>query len=103
MSTRTWEMFGHQVDNGVWVVVGDERFVRLHGYEEAPVPVLVVEDPAGEYMGWLDSDPAKGRDHTDPHFIQHHRIFDVQFPYGHKAEVEHGRGVALRLRIEVRS
>lgn len=99
---RTWKMFGHAADNGVWVTVGEERYVRLHGYREAPTPVVVTEDPDGDYMGWLDSQPSAGQDHTDPHMIQHHRIFNVQFPYGHEAEVQAGRGTALRLRIEVR-
>lgn len=98
MSERTWSMFGH-ASHGTWVTVGDERFLRLHGYEEAPVPVTVTEDPDGDYMGWIEFDDA-GKPVEDPHFIQHHRIFDVQFPYGHKAEVERGRGEALRLAIE---
>lgn len=96
---RTWEMFGHAADNGVWVTVGTHNFVRLHGYPQPPKPVTVIEDPDGDYMGWLDSRPDTGVNHTDPQFIQHHRIFNVQFPYGYQAEEKAGKGTALRLRI----
>lgn len=64
----------------------------MHGVE--PVSVLVTEDGEGDYLGWI------GTGKTDPVMIQRRGIFDVQFPYGHRAEVEAGRGEAVPLRIE---
>lgn len=93
---RVWQMHGHAADNGTWVAVGAEWWVRIHGYGPPPVPVTVTEDDDGDYMGWIDF---KGDEPREPALIQHHRIFEVQFPYGSKAEVEHGRGEAVRLRI----
>lgn len=93
---RTWQMLGHRTGRGDWVAIGDDWFVRAHGCE-APIPVTLTEDPAGDYMGWIKS----GKD--EPIMIQHHQIFDIQFPYGHKAEQERGYGEAVRLRIEVSS
>lgn len=93
---RVWHMHGHAADNGVWVAVGAEWWVRIHGYGPPPVPVTLTEDTAGDYMGWIDF---KDEEPREPAMIQHREIFDVQFPYGHRAEVERGRGEAVRLRI----
>lgn len=93
VSERAWNLFGHQADNGTWVAVGSEFFVKNHGYETSPVPVTVTENPDGDYLGWLDAAS------TTPALIQHHRIFNIQFPYGYKAEEDRGAGVAVRLSI----
>jgi hypothetical protein len=97
-TARVWQMHGHAADNGVWVAVGEEWWVRIHGYGPPPVPVTVAEDPEGDYMGWI----ATGEDPPEPGLIQHHRIFNIQFPDGYQAEVTHGRGEAVRLSITVR-
>ena len=95
---RVWEMYGHAASNGVWVAVGEQRWVQLHGYGPPPVPVTVTEDPEGDYMGWIAANDKA----EEPVMIQHHRIFNIQFPYGYKPEEEHGRGKAVRLTITVR-
>jgi hypothetical protein len=70
---RVWEMYGHKTDREVWVAVGSEFFVRIHGYRPPPEPVTVTEDPEGEYMGWIDFEDEEPR---EPSMIQHHKIFD---------------------------
>jgi hypothetical protein len=94
---RSWELFGAANEkNGVYSVVGDAFFVRLHGM--TPVPIRLVEDPEGIYFGWLDAQ----EDEPDPLFVQHERIFEISFPYGSKAEEDAGHGKKVRLRIEER-
>lgn len=83
-------------DRDVWVAIGSDWFVREHGCKQ-PIPVTLTEDAEGDYMGWI------GSDEQEPCMILHHKIFDIQFPYGHKAEVDRGRGEAVRLRISTRS
>ena len=93
----TWDLFGAANEkNGVYSVVGEEFFVHLHGM--LPVPIRLIEDPEGIYLGWLPNNPEE----TDPLFVQHQRIFNISFPYGYQAEEQAGRGKAVRLRIELR-
>lgn len=90
---RTWKMFALFRDNGEpFNVYPHEGAVRMCGGE--PVPVTVIEDPAGDQLGWLDTDA------TVPVMIQHKRIFDIQFAYGSRAEVEVGHGSIVPLRVE---
>lgn len=85
----------HYGDN-VWGGVGGEWYARLHG---RPVPVRVVEDPEGTHKGWIDArDEVRGDDR--PGLICRKEIFEIQFPYGSQAEIDHGRGRAVLLRIE---
>lgn len=90
---ETWQMFGWPNGHGGWSALGDERYVRLHGCSE-PVAVIVTEDPEADHLGWI------GTEDTAPNMIQHKRIFEIQFPYGSKAEVERGRGRVVPVRIE---
>lgn len=90
---ETWRMHGWPNGHGGWSALGDERYVRLHGCKD-PVAVTVTEDPEADYLGWI------GTEDTAPNMIQHKRIFEIQFPYGSKAEVERGRGRVVPVRIE---
>lgn len=91
--SRTWQMFALFRDNGEpYAVYEYEQAVRMCGGE--PVPITVIEDPAGDQLGWLDTDA------TVPVMIQHKRSFDIQFAYGSRAEVEAGRGSIVPLRVE---
>lgn len=94
-AVREWRMHGGRNIQGTWFVVGDERYVRLHGvYRNRVIPVLVTTDDEGDYLGWIET----GK--SEPDLIQHKEIFNIQFPYGYRVEVKAGRGVAVRLRIE---
>jgi hypothetical protein len=95
-SSRTWATFAVPNRDGRW-------YVRFHVNEQwlriverrPPVPVRLVEDPAGPYWGWLVN-RIEG-----PVLVQASwPKFEVQFPYGSAAEVAAGRGVVVRLRVE---
>lgn len=97
----SWTMFGYPARDreDTWYALGDEQYVRMHGCAN-PVPVEVIEDATGSHLGWIDAeDELKGDD--TPVMIQHHRIFNVQFPYGYEAEEKRGHGRAVRVRVEV--
>lgn len=87
---RSWSLFGRSRD-GRWLTVGPEFYVKLHGSD--PVPVEVVEDPDGEYLGYIPTGEVV------PTLILHSRIFEIQFPYGSHAEVKRGKGEVVSLSI----
>lgn len=99
--TECWEMFGYPKGDGEWIMVGDPRTLRMHGCAE-PVPVEVIEDPEGNYLGWLDAREGHPRNTGIPEMIMHKKIFNIQFAYGYQPEEQAGRGRAIPLRIEVR-
>jgi hypothetical protein len=84
----------------------DGKFITIEKWEEAMlfsgvpksriVTVRLIEDPAGDYMGWLDTN-----DKGEICMVQHKRVFPIQFAYGVEAAVENGDGVPVSLRIEV--
>lgn len=89
-------MWGHVSKNGVFLDLGDFRFVTMHGHAPDQISqVLLTEDAVGNYFGWL---PTGG---LIPCMIYHPKVFEVCFAYGSQAEVERGRGVVIPLRIEV--
>lgn len=90
-----WHM--HAADHGThYSGVGTEWYARQYG---RAVPVLVSENPEGEYTGWFDAeDELNGR--TQPTLVCRKEVFDVQFHYGSQAEVERGRGRTVSLSIE---
>ena len=96
---RIWPGFAH--DYGVdavtrWMhVQKDERTTRHYSPDRPIVPVNIVEDLEGDYLGWLPSG------HADQvRLVQHHRLFNMQFPYGYEAEADAGKGEAIRVRID---
>jgi hypothetical protein len=97
----TWEMFGYPKGDGEWIKVDDYRTVKMHGCAE-PVPVLVIEDPDGNYLGWLDETDSP-RNNGVPEMITVKQLFNINFAYGYEAEEEAGRGKAVQLRIEERA
>lgn len=88
-----WEMFG-MWSGDVWVAVGHYSYVQMHGCAH-PAPVLVSEDPDGKYLGWL------GTDRSNPTMILKSNVFEIQFPYGSRAEVKAGKGTVLTLDVQV--
>lgn len=92
-----WDMFA-----GMWtdikecflVVEQSPKSVVMHG-DPSPRPVVAIEDPDGRYYGWLET----GSDLLT--MVQPHAgMFEMQFPYGARAEVERGKGEIVRLKIE---
>lgn len=98
---RTWTLWAHnfgprpKFPDGLFMHIGSKRYVELHGMKEPIVEVLLTEDPNGPYYGWLET----GKE--TPHFIwPSEGQLDMCFPYGLKAEEEHGKGVPLRFSIQ---
>jgi hypothetical protein len=95
--TRTWRMFAGRTSGGVLHGFGDEHTVRFRGL--TPEPVEVIEDPDGDYWGWIDL-PTKHRAFVSgvPTMIQGREgIFRIQSPDGFRSDVEAGRGEIVRL------
>jgi len=94
MRDRTWPMFaGNRTEQGIWLnVEGHPKTVEAYGAE--PVAVTAVEDPEGEYRGWIDTGS------TALVLVQPQWLFSMQFPYGPEAEVDAGKGEIVRLRID---
>ncbi len=91
----SWQMFAQRSKREGqerWLTVGSAQYVRMHGYL-SPTSVTVTEDPEGTYLGWLK------QGESEPVMIQHKRIFEIQFPYGSKVEVERGKGLVVPLSI----
>jgi hypothetical protein len=89
--------------NGQYQHPGDKWWVEIHGLPDPVVPVLVaevaVDSPDGTHWGWIDNNRQPAR----PCMIWASRAaFDVQFPYGPRAEEEAGKGRIVRLRITAR-
>lgn len=97
----TWEMFGYPKGDGDWLKVDDYRTIKMHGCAE-PVPVLVIEDPDGNYLGWMEEREGVRKTGV-PEMILYKKLFNMQFAYGYETEEEAGRGKAVRLRIEERA
>jgi hypothetical protein len=94
-----WEMFGYPKGDGDWLVVDSYRVVKAHGYPE-PVPVVVTEDPDGNYLGWIEAEDEKADIATVPIMITYAKIFEINFAYGSAAEEAAGRGRVVRLRVD---
>ncbi|MGV8910450.1 MAG: hypothetical protein ACOH1Y_15825 [Propionicimonas sp.] len=95
---RNWDLYGHHAQDSKGAqhlnLFSDIRSVKMCGSPDPIVKVSLVEDPYGDYQGWV----ATGE--TQIIMVQHHRIFNMQFPAGYKAEVDLGRGEAVRLRVD---
>lgn len=93
----SWEMFAAPMGDDDWTGLGSEWYARQYATDRKPVPVLVVEDPEGDYLGWIEE--TKGST-GEPEMIQRKEIFSIQFPYGYQDEEAAGRGRAVRLTIK---
>jgi hypothetical protein len=99
MEPRTWTT--HSADyNGIstgdrFRHFGEARIVRMYGSAAPIVEVNLVEDPEGEYKGWIPAGETKMR------MVLHKQLFPMQFPYGVTAEVDAGKGEAVNLRVEL--
>lgn len=95
---RVWHLCGHDLGERPGTArfrIDDRRVMHMYDPNRPVVDVVATEDPDGEYMGWVtDSRP-------EPHMVQHHKIFSMQFPYGWKTAAGAGQGEAVRLRIEL--
>lgn len=102
---RRWDVYAGQRDGVHGLVYADfstdPRGVRMHGHADVHA-VTLVEDADGDLLGWVSyADLAAGRDQVV--MVQHHRVFEVQFPGGSHRDVNTGRGEVVRLRAEPRN
>lgn len=80
---------------------GDKWWVDLHGLGDPVVQVALTGDPKGAYFGWLEVRKGYvGDDVKGPGLILRKELFEIQFPYGSKAEVEAGRGFVKVFTVE---
>jgi hypothetical protein len=98
----SWEMFAAPLGDGDWTGVGNRWYARAHAEDGMPTPVLVTEDPEGDYLGWLETPEDEPWD-EEPSMITRREIFSIQFPYGPEPEEAAGRGHAIRLTITERT
>lgn len=91
---RSWSACAHRA--AAWFtsihIGADERIAAI---ADAESRVVVTEDPAGEYLGWLDT----GHEEDPPVLIQHAKVFGVQFVYGLQAELDARKGTVVRLSV----
>ncbi|SIH20189.1 Uncharacterised protein [Mycobacteroides abscessus subsp. abscessus] len=91
---RSWPARAHRP--AAWftsIYIGADD--RVAAIADAEAHVVVTEDPAGEYLGWLDT----GRELDPPVLIQHAKVFGVQFVYGLQAELDAAKGTVVRLSV----
>lgn len=94
---REWQSFAEERTDGSGFLTIEPwiQAVHMSGVpKEQIVTVKLIEDPAGDFRGWL----AAGENHVV--MVQHKRIFPIQFAYGVEAAVEKGDGVPVKLRVE---
>jgi hypothetical protein len=88
-------MWAQDYGNDLWMHFGSKRYADIHGGDEPTVAVRLIEDPDGEYHGWLET----GED--TPSMIWPSRAqLTMCFAYGIQVEIDKGRGVPIRLRCE---
>lgn len=92
--TRTWVQHGHPNtrEPGEWLNIQPHpRAAAMYG--PGAVPLLATEDPAGNYLGWVETGD------TELVMVQWHTIFNMQFPYGSEAAAENGQGEIVRVSL----
>jgi len=95
--TRTWTGYGRivTVRDGT-PVYGEfyptKRIAAMVGLKPV-IELTATEDANGGYLGWL----REGRDQIA--LVQREQLFEMQFPYGSKAEVEAGQGEIVRISL----
>lgn len=94
---RTWEAYGEEGKERYITLDTNKRMMGFRGCKEENLKeIILIEDPAGEYMGWID----KERDY--PTLLRHKTFFPIQFPGGHEEKEAKGLGEAVTFRIEER-
>lgn len=94
MGDNAWLMWALCRD-GRFCYAGHRRYAQAYARpDETPVRVFVHAKVDGGYFGWL---PAA---EIVPRFIfDHWGLFSMCFPYGPRAEEEHGKGRIMRLSV----
>lgn len=91
---RVWEGYaraGQAAFSGATIGIPTES-IAFAGLDTA---VLISIDPAGAYRGWI----ATGDEEAVPTMIEHHKIFEVAFPYGSAQAVAAGQGEVVALEV----
>lgn len=93
-----WRMYAHRYDSGDLHNIGSRRYVEAHGVPKPILEVNVVEvaddDPTATHWAWIRAND------TEPIMIYPREVlFRICFPHGVKAEVEAGKGRAVRLAV----
>jgi len=90
---RIWETYSHEYSQG-FTHFGTQAKLKFYDSKNDSVAVRLIEDPEGNYMGWIPTGQ------TEPIMVIRKHIFDIQFPDGHKANERDGKGLAISLRVE---
>lgn len=94
---RQWDGYAEKGKERYITIDVRKRMMKFRGCrEENILNVRLVEDPAGEYLGWIPTGELA------PHMIRTVSIFPIQFPGPYQEREEQGFGEAVRLRIEER-
>lgn len=92
---RRWAGYAEKGKERYITIDVRRRMMKFRGCREENIrDVHLIEDPAGEYMGWI----ATGED--APQMIRTVNIFPIQFPGAYQELEAAGRGEAVRLSIE---
>lgn len=104
-SPRSWDYFAGRPDTGApKTPKGEPNYIHLSQWREALafsgvagkdiLPVSLVEDAEGEYLGWIET----GEDTVSMVTID--RIFSIQFPYSVGDAIAAGDGQVVRLSVK---
>lgn len=95
---RAWTLYAGRRANrregdAEFTAIGSHpRFTKAYGLE--PIEVVAVEEPDGDYWGWIQ----RGKD-VPVMVYDREGLFSMCFPYGYRAEVEADRGEVVRLHL----
>jgi hypothetical protein len=103
---KAWDAYAYCEEGrrgSPYSIVGPRPYVALHGLSAPIVPVTVTEvrddDPSASHWGWIDADA------DVPTWVlvwPSRAQYEVCFPYGVKAEEDHGKGQSIRLCVTER-
>jgi len=93
-NTNKWLMWAYLYEDGRLAHIGSRKFVEHHFIKLPIVPVIVEEDEAGTFFGWID------KDEDSPCMIWGTEIqFKMCFAYGPQASIDAGHGRAVKLTV----
>lgn len=90
---KCWILWAHDLGLS-YRHIGSKFYVETYGLSHPIVQVTVLEDPQGDYWGWLATGAA-----TPTMIWPSENLFRVCFPYGPDAEVKAGKGRVVKLRV----